>query len=344
MKALEEEQQREEAALLESKGDAPLNGTATAPSSPPTKGPGNNGNGEPSSKPAPIGPPHQGGFKSMPASRRPSGGSKDDLTFGLGKLSLTSTGSPSAAGAPGAGAYAGKFGFTEEGGIAGKPCACPLAGISNVVVECPWLLTAFCPTFAAINVKSDSPSWPSFPGGLETQTVPLTGRAPGSTNVSPRISTAGVAGGLRGASPGLALDGSHHPALNTRSVPGTPQVGFAPSAAERNRSLAAGGPGGAAAAAALAGSFGNVNGQSQSGLISPAIHAAAAGGNGTAGDKTPGLGAGPARGFSNPDLTQAFSRSLGAGFQKSGDDYTSLGDDVGPFCCFALWRVVYSVR
>lgn len=173
----------------------------------------------------------------------------------------------------------------------------------------------------AININSDSPSWPSFPGGLETQTVPLTGRAPGSTNVSPRVSTAGVvAGGLGrgGASP--ALD-PHHPALNTRSVPGTPQVGFAPSStasAAGNRSLAAG-----AAPATLSGNFGN-----QSGLISPAIHAAAAG-NGTAGDKTPGLGAGPARGFSNPDLTQAFSRSLGAGFQKSGDDYTSLGDDVG---------------
>lgn len=106
-------------------------------------------------------------------------------------------------------------------------------------------------------------------------------------------------------------------------MPGTPQVGFASSSAERNRSLAAGG----GAAAALTSGFGNVNGQSQSGLISPAIHAAAAG---AAGDKTPGLGGGPARGFSNPDLTQAFSRSLGAGFQKSGDDYTSLGDDVSP--------------
>lgn len=125
MKALEEEQQREEAALLESKGDGP-NGTATAPSSPPTKAP-NGVAGESAGKPAPIGPP-QGGFKSMPASRRPSGGSKDDLTFGLGKLSLTSTGSPSTAGAPGA--YAGKFGFTDEGGVAGKPCACDLNSLA----------------------------------------------------------------------------------------------------------------------------------------------------------------------------------------------------------------------
>lgn len=167
------------------------------------------------------------------------------------------------------------------------------------------------PRRAAININSDSPSWPNFPGGLETQTVPLTGRAPGSTNVSPRVSTAGIASqNLRGASPGVAslTDSiSTLPSMNTRSVPGTPQVGFAPSSAERNRTLAG-----------LAGGFGGVN-VNQSGLISPAVHAA--------GDKTPGLTA-ASRGFSNPDLTQAFSRSLGAGFQKSGDDYTSLGDDV----------------
>lgn len=102
--------------------------------------------------------------------------------------------------------------------------------------------------------------------------------------------------------------------MNTRSVPGTPQVGFAPSSAERARTLAG-----------LGGGFGAVN-VSQSGLISPSIHAG--------GDKTPGLGP-SSRGFSNPDLTQAFSRSLGTGFQKSGDDYTSLGDDVRPpLLCF----------
>lgn len=138
MKALEEEQQREEAALLDvTKGGSPApaaangngNGTATAPSSPPKAAAAD-------LKPAPIGPPS--GFKSMPASRRPSGGSKDDLTFGLSKLSLTSAASPSTdqarfdpktvGGRASAehpdpyGAYGGKFGF-EEGGATGNPCS-----------------------------------------------------------------------------------------------------------------------------------------------------------------------------------------------------------------------------
>lgn len=76
MAALEAEQQREEAALL---AGTPAQPSTTAASTPP-----NPADGGVNSLSA-IG----SGIKSMPASRRPSGGNKDDLAYHLSKLAVS---------------------------------------------------------------------------------------------------------------------------------------------------------------------------------------------------------------------------------------------------------------
>lgn len=147
---------------------------------------------------------------------------------------------------------------------------------------------------------ANSTEWPQFGGNghapgrsasnrivstpsLETQTVPLTGRSPTIDSLSPRVAN------------GSPAPGSDSISSLTRSVPGTPQLGFG-----GVRSLGAG--------------LGN--GYKTGGLNSPGVELA----NGSVG--------GLERGFSNPDLTKAFGRAMGS-FQKgTGDDFGPLSDDV----------------
>ncbi|CED84004.1 arm repeat-containing protein [Phaffia rhodozyma] len=335
MKALEEEQLREEAALLKSPAGTPpatgsvdtlngqtFEGATTAPSSPPAKSFANSG-----TKALPVGPPS--GVKSMPASRRPSGGSKDDLSFHLNKLSIT-PGPLSAALALSnsaerkslesnmksigkldgfsSGGYPGKFGFDDE----------PVN--SNAV---------------KLNASADANAW-LYSGAsarpiMETQTVPLTGRPQSGGSPSIRSAVAANQHLNRGSPPHMVSlsdsIGSSLPALNARSVPGTPQNGFASTGSATNVTGSNGHSNSnsrdRAVHSGLAGAQSAFSGNlSSSGIASPSLGGA---GLGTSG----GLEAAQ-RGFSNPDLTKTFGRALGSGFSKATDDFgSSIHDEFG---------------
>ncbi|KAL7416616.1 armadillo-type protein [Mrakia frigida] len=296
MAALEAEQKREEQALL---AGAPAPGTlpaSTAPSTPPIAAdPSSNTNLNA------IG----SGIKSMPSSRRPSGGNKDDLSFHLNKLSITpgSTANNALGGAAAAGrasldggardgkpaqngnepfspGFAGKFVFDDDDSGAPVININPAENPSNVgsfrpssSSEWPQFNSATSPNRATLSGQVGLPS-------LDTQTVPLTGRSP-TISPSPRVGTN---------SPHAGTDSSI-----TRSVPGTPQAGFGVG----RTSLGGVGAGGL-----------------RRELGSPGLDVNGAGGLGET-----------QRGFSNPDLAKAFGRSMG-NFQK-GDDFGPLHDDFG---------------
>lgn len=139
MRALEEEQLREETALLKGVASSSLlpagghGGATTAPNSPPQQAGvvAPESTQSASSRGAPSAAPGSG-YKSMPASRRPSAGSKDDLSYHLSKLSMASASGNAALGGGGAtrpgsaalgsgpanggglGGYSGKFVFDDE--------------------------------------------------------------------------------------------------------------------------------------------------------------------------------------------------------------------------------------
>jgi len=110
MAALEAEQKREEQALLAGAPALTLP-ASTAPSTPPVAPDASNPNS--TNNLNPIG----SGIKSMPSSRRPSGGSKDDLSFHLNKFSITPGGSTTASALGGA-ASAGAAGRASLDGVA----------------------------------------------------------------------------------------------------------------------------------------------------------------------------------------------------------------------------------
>lgn len=338
MKALEEEQLREEAALLKSPAGSPpaegvlnaFDGAITAPSSPPAKGLAD------STKPLPIGPPS--GVKSMPASRRPSGGSKDDLSYHLSKLSITPGPLSAALALSGSaerasleanmkkslGYSSGKFGFDDESsGPSGELCIYP-AFHETVSPFNPSLPFRSGVPASKGSASNDPNAW-MFSGAsarpiMETQTVPLTGRPP-SGGASALNTAAAQANHHRGSPPHIInlSDplGSTLPSLNARSVPGTPQGGFSTASAVSRERNAHGGLAGAQSAFAAS--------LNPSGIASPA----SLGGPGN------GLDAAQ-RGYSNPDLTKVFGRALGSGFPKAADDFgSSLHDDV---CVFSFSR------